>query len=510
MTATVAADAPVREVEVAIVGSGFAGLCMAIRLRKAGIDDFVLFEKAGRVGGTWRDNTYPGLECDIPAMFYSFSFELKTDWSRKYPPQPEILAYLDHCADKYGVRPHIRFNCEVSEARFDEDDGRWDIRTADGGRVRARVLVSGTGQLNRPSIPDLPGIDRFRGHSFHSARWDHDHDLTGKRVAVVGNAASAVQFIPEIAPQVERLTVFARSAQWLLRQNGRSYTDFEKGLFTRFPFIVRLLRGWLWLKHEMRWPVFARGGTRIGRLFEWLAVRDMRKRVPDPGLQAKLIPDYPVGCKRVLLSDHYYEALQRDNVELVDSRVSEVTPDGVVSADGREREADTIIYATGFKSTEFLTPMTVNGKGGRSLNDEEWSSGAHAYLGVTVPGFPNFFMLYGPNTNLGHNSIVFMIERQVDYVMQCLAAMHERGLKALSLREDAMQRWQEECQASLGTTVWATGCNSWYKTEDGKITNNWPYSTITYWWRMRRPALADYHQVPLDGDDGLSPTAAAA
>lgn len=484
------------ELDVAIVGSGFAGLGMAIRLREAGIGNFAVFEKAGAVGGTWRDNTYPGLECDIPAMFYSFSFEPKTDWSRKYPPQPEILDYLEHCVDKYGLRPHIRLNAEVAEARFDERNGRWRIRTADGDVTHARVLVGATGQLNRPKVPDFPGLESFRGTRFHSARWDHGHDLSGERVAVVGNAASAVQFIPRIAPEVERLTVFQRSAQWMVRQDDRPYSGVEKRLFARFPFLVRMLRGWLWLKHELRWPVFARGDSLLGRFSEWMVLRQMRKRVPDPVLQEVLTPDYPIGCKRILLSDHYYEALQRDDVELVPAAVREFTPTGVVADDGREYEADTVIFATGFKSTEFLTPMAVYGVGGRSLQDEEWAAGAHAYLGMAVPGFPNFFMLYGPNTNLGHNSIVFMIEIQVDYVLKCLRAMSERGLERLDLREDAMRRWQEECETSLARTVWATGCHSWYKTEDGKITNNWPYSTLAYWWRMRRPRLADYHHPP--------------
>lgn len=485
--------------DVAIIGSGFAGLGLAIRLRESGIDNFAIFEKADGIGGTWRDNTYPGLQCDVPAMFYSFSFKLKTDWSRRFPPQSEILAYLEECADEYGLRPHIRLNAEVEEARFDERAGYWRIRTADGGTASARVLVSATGQLNRPKFPDVPGLESFRGDYFHSARWNHGLDLTGKRVAVVGNAASAVQFIPKIAPDVERLTVFQRSPQWLIQQNDRPYSDFQKRLFTRFPILVRLLRAWLWLRHELRWPVFARGGGPFSRFFEWLVARDMRKRVADPALQEKLIPDYPVGCKRILLSDYYYEALQRDNVELVTSAVREIAPDGVVAENGSAYPADVIVFATGFKSTEFLAPMAIYGKQGRSLNGDEWAAGAHAYLGMAVPGFPNFFMLYGPNTNLGHNSIIFMLEIQIDYVLQCLRAIRERDLESLELREDVMRRWQDECQTNLAKTVWATGCSSWYKTADGKIINNWPYSTLTYWWRMRRPRMADYRQTPRAG-----------
>jgi len=491
-----------RECEVAIIGAGNSGLCAAIQLRRAGIDDFVVLEKSGGVGGTWRDNTYPGAACDVPSMFYSFSFEVNTEWSRQYAQQPEILDYLERCADKYGVRDHIRFDTDVRQASFDEASGRWRIETADGEVVSARILINGTGQLNRPFIPEIPGRAAFRGTSFHSARWNHEHDLRGERVGVIGNGASAIQFIPEIAPEVAELCIFQRSANWVVPRKDRPYTGFEKWLFKHLPIVPWLQRLSIWLKLEMRWPAFARPGSLVARLSEWASLRHMRKQVEDPALYPALTPDYPLGCKRILISDDYYPALNRDNVHVVTDRIDRITDDGILTRDGSERKLDTIIFATGFRSTEFLAPMRVYGREGKSLADA-WGRGAEAYLGVTLPGFPNFFMLYGPNTNLGHNSIIFMIERQVEYVLQCIRAIRARDLKYLELRPEVMERWREEARTSLGKTVWATSCQSWYKTEDGKITNNWPYSTTTYWLRMRHARLDEYYQVA--GETGDAP-----
>jgi len=495
---------PPRRVEVAIVGGGMSGLCTAMMLARAGVEDFHILEKTGDLGGTWRDNTYPGAACDVPAMFYCFSFEQKVDWSHKYPEQPEIQDYLRACADKYGLWERTSLNTEVTEAAFDEKAGLWHLHTADGSHIAARVLVFGVGQLNRPYVPDMAGLDAFAGHTFPCARWEHAHDLTGERVAVIGNGASAIQFIPEIAREAKRLSIFQRSANWMIARKDRAYTAFEHWLFRRVPGVARLVRNWLWLKHEMRWPVFARASSWIGRLFEWLAARDMRKQVHDPSLHDALVPDYPIGCKRILISDDYYPALNRNNVELVTAGIERFTRDGIITADGAQRAFDTVIFATGFKSTEFLAPMTVRGLGGLDLHTI-WRDGAEAYLGMTVPRFPNMFLLYGPNTNLGHNSIIFMIEQQARYIGACVTAIRRRRLKYLDLRPDAMQRWNEEAQASLAKTVWATSCQSWYKTADGRITNNWPYSTAAYWWRMRHPRLADYRQVPEEGGAIRSP-----
>jgi cation diffusion facilitator CzcD-associated flavoprotein CzcO len=477
---------------VAIIGSGFGGICMAIRLKRAGIHSFTILEKAERLGGTWRDNTYPGAACDSPSFLYCFSFEQKTDWSRKWAPQAEILDYIEHCARKYDLLRHIRFGCEVAAARFDADAGLWRIRTTNGETVEAEVLVSGVGQLNRPAYPDLRGLDAFAGVAFHSARWDHGCDLTGKNVAVIGNAASAIQFVPRIAPAVKRLTVFQRSANWMIAKNDRPYREWEKRLYGRFPWLTRLYRWWLWLGYEMRFPLFRRNAF-VSRLITRFSERNLREQVADAALQQALVPDYPIGGKRILISDDYYQTLNRDNVEVVTSPIDHVSGDAVVTRDGRRFPADVIIIATGFESTSFLAPMRIEGLGGRALADA-WREGAEAYLGLSVAGFPNFFMLYGPNTNLGHNSILFMIECQTAYVMQCLAALEARGLKYLDVRSDVMRSYNDWLRTMLAGSVWARTGKSWYKQADGRITNNWSGTTVGYWWRTRRPDLGFYRQ----------------
>ena len=484
---------PERDRRIVIIGSGFAGLCLGIQLRRAGIGSFTILEKADRLGGTWRDNTYPGAACDTPAFSYCFSFEQKTDWSRKWAPQPEILGYLEHCARKYGLLPHIRFGTEVASARFDEGAALWRVRTTAGDELEADVLVSAVGQLNRPSVPELPGLEAFRGPKFHSARWNHAVDLSGKAVAVVGNAASAIQFIPQIAPRVGRLLVFQRSANWMIPRFDRAYTESEKARFARHPGLARLYRWWIWATHESRWPIF-RGQELLRRRFQGLAEGHMRGIVSDPKLQDALVPDYPIGGKRILISDDYYQALGRPNVEVVTSGIERLTEDAIVTRDGTRRAVDVVILGTGFESTSFLAPLRIEGQGGRSLHDE-WKDGARAYLGISVAGFPNLFLMYGPNTNLGHNSIIFMIECQTRYVLECIRALRERDLAWLDVRRDVMDAWDARLQQELARTVWAATGKSWYKTEAGRITNNWSSSTIRYWWKTRRPDLGAYLQV---------------
>jgi len=478
---------------IAIIGAGFGGLAMAIQLKRAGYERVTILEKASRLGGTWRDNTYPGAACDSPAFAYCYSFEQKTDWSRKWAPQPEILAYIEHCARKYDVHRHIRFDTEVTGARFDEAAGVWRVRTAAGETLEVDVLVSAVGQLNRPAIPPLPGVEDFAGVAFHSARWRHDVDLHGKTVAVIGNAASAIQFVPQIAPLVQRLHVFQRSANWMIPRNDRAYREREKRIFARFPRIARLYRWWLWFTYEQRFPVF-RGNRLLAAMFRRMATTSMRDIVTDPALQRALVPDYPVGGKRILISDDYYQTLGRDNVEIATSPIARVTRDGIVTDDGKSRAVDVIIYGTGFQTTSFLAPMRLEGPGGRALHDA-WKDGAEAYLGITVGGFPNFFMLYGPNTNLGHNSIIFMLECQVAYVMGCLRAMDARDLAWIDVRPEVMRAYNEQLQERLRRTVWAATDHSWYKLAGGRITNNWSGSTAAYWWHTRRADLGAYRQV---------------
>jgi cation diffusion facilitator CzcD-associated flavoprotein CzcO len=478
--------------EVAIIGSGFSGICMAIQLQKLGIHSFAILEKEDRVGGTWRDNTYPGAACDSPSFCYCFSFEQKTDWSRKWSPQTEILDYIEHCARKYGLLPHVRFRTEVASARFDAEAGCWRLRTRSGEEIAARVLVSGTGQLNRPSLPAIPGLDAFRGECFHSARWNHGYDLAGKRVAVVGNAASAIQFIPQVAPRVQRLFVFQRSANWMIPKFDRPYREWEKRLFARLPVLARLYRWWLYLQYESMFPIFRRNRYFSARMSR-IAEEDMRGRVSDPALQDALVPDYPIGGKRILISDDYYPALARENVEVVTTPIERVSEDAIVTADGARREVDAIVLATGFESTSFLAPMEIEGLDGRRLA-EAWKKGAEAYLGVSVSGFPNFFMLYGPNTNLGHNSIIFMIECQVQYVIDCIRRMRAADLAFIDLHAEVQRAYNRRLQAELEKSVWAATPRSWYKTKDGRITNNWSGTTIRYWWHTRRANLGVYRQ----------------
>jgi cation diffusion facilitator CzcD-associated flavoprotein CzcO len=481
---------------IAIIGAGHSGICMGMKLKEAGIEDFVILEKGTTLGGTWRDNTYPGASCDAPSFLYSFSFAQKTDWSRRFAWQPELLAYSAECAIKAGLMPHLRFRTEVVRLRFDEARNRWDLACADGQTFDAEFVVTAVGQLHRPAKPAIPGRETFGGAQFHSAQWDHSVDLAGKRVAVIGNAASAVQFVPQIAPMLTQLTIFQRSANWLLPRRDKLYPPRLLRMMTRWPWLARL-------RHDFQWFFF--GEMQLTPLMkqvrpvQWAArqysLLHLRRQVRDPALRARLVPDYPIGAKRVLFNDDYYPALNRANVLLVTDPIESIVPTGVRTGNGAVHEADVIVYATGFKATEFLAPMDVSGIGGRGLRDE-WQHGAHAYLGVTVSGFPNLFMLYGPNTNLGHNSILVMIEAQVAYVVDVLRQMAKRGVKRLDVKRAVMDEYNHALQKDLAKSVWAANKASWYKLADGTITNNWPHSTIRYRRLLRRADLGAYETWP--------------
>ncbi|MEQ8281600.1 MAG: NAD(P)/FAD-dependent oxidoreductase [Parvibaculum sp.] len=483
-------DVKLRPLSVAILGAGAAGLCMAIKLQKAGIDNFTILEKGPSVGGTWRDNTYPGSGCDVPSMLYSYSFEPKPDWSRKFAGQAEIVDYFEGVARKYGLMPHIRFNTEVTEARFDEEAGLWRIRTASGEEIAANVLISGVGQLNRPAYPKIDGLDAFKGAQFHSARWDHSVDLTGKNVAVIGNGASAIQFVPEIAPEVGKLTIFQRTPNWCVPKPDRPFTEREKKLFRSMPWLVRAQRWLTWMMLERNYLAFTQGSF-FGKLFERASKKELEAHISDPELRRKLTPDYPAGCKRILLTNDWFPTLARPNVHVETSHIARITDNAVVTEDGVSHPADVVILATGFESTDFLSPMKIVGRGNADLNDV-WAAGAEAHRGVAVAGFPNFFMLYGPNTNLGHNSIIFMIECQANYIAQCAQALQNGKLRYIDVRKEAMAEFNRVLQKDMQKTVWAAGCASWYKTADGKVTNNWSSFTAKYWWEMRHPDFAEY------------------
>jgi cation diffusion facilitator CzcD-associated flavoprotein CzcO len=474
---------------VAIVGAGFGGIGLGIRLKQAGTD-FTILEKGDRIGGVWRDNTYPGLTCDIPSHLYSFSFEPKHDWSRRFPPRSEILDYLEACVRKYGLDRHIRLGVGVASADFDEAGGRWRIATDGGEKLEAEVLATATGQLSRPAYPDIPGLDRFEGAIFHSARWDPEFEFRGKRVAVLGTGASAIQFVPAIAPEVSKLHLFQRSAPWVIPKPDRPYSAWERRIYQRLPVVQSLSRLWDFVFYESFVLAFSRLRG-LMRPLQFIAGRQLRREVEDPVLRSRLTPDYPMGCKRILISDDWYAALTRDNVEVVTNRIARVEPDRVVTEDGSEREVDAIILATGFASTEFLAPMRITGLDRRELN-EVWRDGPEAYLGLTVSGFPNLFILYGPNTNLGVGSIVYMLESQIHYVVDSIRTLRQGGIRYIDIRPDVQREFNAELQRRLAGSVWQAGCSNWYRTESGKITNNWPGLTLEYRRRTRRLELGDY------------------
>jgi cation diffusion facilitator CzcD-associated flavoprotein CzcO len=475
---------------VVIIGAGFGGLGMAIRLKAQGQDDIVIIEKGSDVGGCWRDNTYPGAACDVPSHLYSFSFECHYPWSRRFAPQSEIFAYQQHCARKYDVYRHMRFNTEVAKASFDEAQGAWKITLTNDETIFARILITATGQLNQPAYPKMPGIDAFKGAHFHSARWDHSVDLKGKTVAVIGTGASAIQFVPEVAKVAGKVMLFQRSAAHVLAKPDRAYTEREHRMLKRFPITQTLDRLKIYIANEAR----VLGFTSLQKamtLFEWQFKQQLKKFIKDPELREKLTPDYPIGCKRILMSNDYYPALAQDHVEVINQGISEVTATGVADSEGKHHDVDVIIYGTGFQATDFLTPMTITGRDGIALNDA-WKDGAEAYLGITVNGFPNLFMLYGPNTNLGHNSIIYMLESQIHYVQQCIAAIDSQKLRSLEVRSLVQTNFNDRVQSKISDTVWNKGCHSWYKTESGKNTNNWPGFTFNYRRQTEKLDLNDY------------------
>jgi cation diffusion facilitator CzcD-associated flavoprotein CzcO len=475
---------------ILIVGTGFSGLSLAIALKKAGIHDFILLEKGDEVGGTWRENTYPGAECDVPSALYSFSFEHNAEWQYKWSEQKQILAYLRHVAQKHGLYPHIRFAQEVTGATWDEVNHRWRVTTHEGNSIKCQFLVTAVGQLHHPSMPKIPDEEKFSGPRFHSAQWRHDVDLTGKQVAVIGNAASALQFIPQIAKIAKHVTVFQRSANWVLPKQDRPYSRFEQWLSEKMPIITKLYRLRLWLFGELFLYAIMRGN----RLMRWWGERETRRylerSISDPTLRRKLLPDYPIGAKRVLFSDDYYDALARPNVSLVTEGIEALTEQGVRCADGQQVAADVIVYGTGFRSNPFLAPMAIHGRDDQLLS-EHWRSGAYAYLGMMTSGFPNLFMMYGPNTNLGHNSIVIMIEAQTRYLVECIQGMDERAVGTIEVDSAVETRFNDEVQQRLASMAWSQVADSWYK-DGGRITNNWAGSTFEYMQRCRHVDWSEY------------------
>jgi cation diffusion facilitator CzcD-associated flavoprotein CzcO len=466
-------------VDIAIIGAGFSGLGMAIRLRREGIEDFVVLERHDDVGGTWWANTYPGCACDVPSHLYSFSFAPNPDWTETYSPQAEIRAYLQRCASEHDLYRSIRLGTTVTEADWGDDSGRWTVQTSDGP-LSARVLIAAMGPLTEPSIPDLPGLDRFEGKVFHSARWDHDHDVTGERVASIGTGASAIQFVPAIQPKVARLHVFQRSAPWVMPHPNRRITRLERRLYRRVPALQKLNRAGVYAGRELFVLGFVKN-PRLMRAAERIARRHMRSQIDDPELLEQVTPDYTIGCKRILPSNRWYPTLGKPNVELVPHGISEVRERSIVCADGSEREVDTIIFGTGFHVTDMPIGHWVRGRGGEKLIDA-WKGSPRAHLGSTIAGFPNLFVLLGPNTGLGHSSMVYMIESQINHVVDALRVMRQRGAAVAEVTPEAQAAYNRELDARMEDTVWNTGCASWYIDASGRNATLWPDWT----WRFRR------------------------
>ncbi|GHJ48650.1 Baeyer-Villiger monooxygenase [Catellatospora sp. TT07R-123] len=477
---------------IAVVGAGFGGLGAAIRLRRAGYRDLLVFDRGTEVGGTWRDNTYPGCACDVPSQLYSLSFAPNPDWTRSFSPQPEIWSYLRRVADEHGLRPHLRLGHEVRRADWDGADRVWRLETQHG-TYTAEVLVAAGGPLAEPSVPDLPGLADFEGEVFHSARWRHDLDLTGRRVAVVGTGASAIQFVPRIAPAVARLTLLQRTPAWVLPRRDRRLTALERTVYRHVPGARRLARAAIYWARELQGTAFLRPA--LMRFGQAMARRHLRRAVPDPVLRERLTPRYTMGCKRVLLSNDYYPALNRKNVEVVTEAITRVTARGVVTADGREHPVDTIIFGTGFHVTDPPLARLTRGADGRTLA-EHWGGSMYAHHGATVAGFPNLFLLLGPNTGLGHTSVVFMAEAQYDYLLGALRHLDRTGAAAIEPTESAQRAYNERLDRRMRGTVWTTGgCRSWYLDASGRNSTLWPGYSWTFWLRSRRFDPASYRVV---------------
>lgn len=479
---------------------------MAIRLQQAGIHSFTIYERAGEIGGTWRDNTYPGAACDVPSHVYSFSFEPNPEWTHTYAPASEIQRYLLHCVEKHDLRRHIRFDTEITGARFDEADGAWTLTTTRGETVRARLVVSAVGGLVDPAYPDIPGVDSFGGPAIHTARWDHDVDLTGKRIGVIGTGASAIQVVPSIAPLAARLTVFQRTPAWIMPKADRTIGPRTQALFRRFPLLQRLVRSLLFWVSEVRGPLVFLDAPRLSKLPEAASLAHLRRSVSDPELRRKLTPEYQFGCKRVLISDDYWPTFERENVELVTEAIERITPEGVRTRDGREHPLDVLVLATGFAVGLARAAFPITGLGDRSL-DDAWRGGAVAYKGMCVAGFPNWFMIMGPNTGPGHTSVLVYTEAQIEYVLQAIRLLRHEALRWLGVRQTVQDTYNDGIQRRMRHMVWQSGCNSWYLDASGENHALYPGFATEYCLRVRRLLPSDFDRVPETSarDQGLPP-----
>ncbi|GAJ79082.1 putative flavin-containing monooxygenase [Nocardia brasiliensis NBRC 14402] len=496
-----------KTLDVAIIGGGFAGIGAAIRLKQKGIDDFAIFERGESIGGTWRDNTYPGAACDIPSRLYSYSFAPNPDWSHTYSGSNEILGYIETMVAEFGLAPHLRFGHNVTGIVFDEAAGRWEISVE--GRadtVLARTVVLASGPLANAGFPNIRGIESYAGHKIHSARWDHDYDFTGKKVAVVGTGASAVQIIPELVDKAASVKVFQRTPGWVLPRVNRRTNAVTRELYRRVPAAEQLARQAWFYGHES----VALGvvwNTPLTRVVELVGKAQLRRQVKDPWLRRQLTPDFRAGCKRLLMTDDYYPALQRDNCKLITWPIATLSERGIRTAEGIEHQADCIVFATGFDVSKTGTPIPVVGRDGRVLADE-WSRGAYAFKSVAVSGYPNMFLTFGPNSGPGHNSALVYMEAQIDYLVQGIDTILKQDLRVLDVRKDRQDRYNEGMQRRLTGTTWNSGCKSWYLTEDGFNATMYPGFASQYVNQLRTVDLADYTVVPSAGQ--VRPTRIAA
>ncbi len=477
-------------VRIAIIGTGFAGICMGIQLLRAGIRDFVILERAGDIGGTWRDNTYPGAACDVVSHLYSFSFEPNPNWSRMFAQQSEILEYTRHCVLKYGLTAYIRFNHEVTGGTYDEEHHHWNIHLNDRPDLQANLWINGMGPLNRAVIPDIPGLEAFKGEYFHSSHWQHDCRLEGKKVAVVGTGASAIQIVPNVAKSAGELHVFQRSAAWVIQKSDRPMKEWEKWLFRKMPFTQALYRGFFYWMNELTVIALAKHPKLTG-LIRRMALHHMKRSGLPADLQRQLTPDYTIGCKRILPSNEFYPTFRLPHVHLHTERIDRLDDSSVISMDGVRTDVDVLILATGFEAAEFPSQFKIRGRNGVLLSDQ-WKNGPEAFLGTTVSGFPNMFFIIGPNTGLGHSSMILMIEAQVKYIISCIRELEAQDATAMDVKADIQENFNAEIQSRLADTVWNSGCISWYRTKAGRNTSLWPGHTFEFMRRTKKVTPQHY------------------
>jgi cation diffusion facilitator CzcD-associated flavoprotein CzcO len=462
-----------------IVGAGFSGICMAIKLREAGMNNFIILERNASIGGTWYDNAYPGAACDVESHLYSFSFEPNAGWSRQFSPQQEILHYMEHCISKYDLAKHIRLNMTVTHAAFDEQDATWLIAIENGERLKAQSLITCSGGLSQPAYPAIKGIDTFQGKLFHSARWDKSYDLAGKKVAVIGTGASAIQIVPAIISQVKALDLYQRTPPWIVPKPDKEISAFRRGMYKVLPFMRSLYRARLYWTHELMAIGFV-VNPKVLKLGGKIVIRHLNKNIKDETLRKKLTPNYILGCKRILMSNDYYPALEQPHAHVVTAGIQQINQTGVLTTDGVQHPADAIIFATGFQAAEGVLRFEVKGKSGLDLNDA-WHDGAEAYLGTSIAGFPNMYIVVGPNTGLGHSSMILMIEAQVHYIIEALKTIKQKNARYADLKPQVQKAFNEKLQLDLAKSVWQSGgCQSWYQMKNGKNVTLWPGFTFTF------------------------------